>query len=221
MLELIKAGGLLMWPIMLCSVIALAIIAERFWSLQRKRICPGNLVAEVWLWHKNGQLTARRIQALKSGSQLGRILAAGLVNRHYHPQPVFAYVPARLVGVARHTLAPVAAVHSWDSPKPVFVSSPCSRRRARPLRFLAAAGSMHRAVLHLVASGHVNQPLGNAVHHAMYCAKMCLSCADACMAEAIPYRHMQGFEREVALPTAVEVEGAGPEGYAPRRRRRG
>lgn len=86
MLELIKAGGLLMWPIMLCSVIALAIIAERFWSLQRKRICPGNLVAEVWQWHKNGQLTARRIQALKSGSQLGRILAAGLVNRHHDRQ---------------------------------------------------------------------------------------------------------------------------------------
>src|SRR3954462_4181349 len=31
--------------------------------------------------------------------------------------------------------------------------------------------------------GHVNQPLGDAVHHAMYCAKMCLSCADSCMAE--------------------------------------
>ena len=28
-----------------------------------------------------------------------------------------------------------------------------------------------------------NQPLGDAVHHLMYCAKMCLSCADACMAE--------------------------------------
>ena len=33
------------------------------------------------------------------------------------------------------------------------------------------------------ASGHVNDPLGDAVHHAMYCAKMCLSCADACAAE--------------------------------------
>lgn len=86
MLELIKAGGFLMWPIMLCSVIALAIIAERFWTLQRKRICPRNLVAEVWQWHKDGQLTSRRIQALRSGSQLGRILAAGLVNRHHDRQ---------------------------------------------------------------------------------------------------------------------------------------
>ena len=37
--------------------------------------------------------------------------------------------------------------------------------------------------LHPGAAGHVNQPLGDAVHHAMYCAKMCLSCADACAAE--------------------------------------
>ncbi len=37
--------------------------------------------------------------------------------------------------------------------------------------------------LHPDVQGHVNQPLGDAVHHAMYCAKMCLSCADACSAE--------------------------------------
>ena len=37
--------------------------------------------------------------------------------------------------------------------------------------------------LHPSAAGHVNQPLGDAVHHAMYCANMCLSCADACLAE--------------------------------------
>ncbi len=35
----------------------------------------------------------------------------------------------------------------------------------------------------VVKSGHVNQALGDAVRHAMYCAKMCLSCADACAAE--------------------------------------
>ena len=37
--------------------------------------------------------------------------------------------------------------------------------------------------LHPDVQGHVNQPLGDAVHHAMYCAKMALSCADACAAE--------------------------------------
>ncbi len=37
--------------------------------------------------------------------------------------------------------------------------------------------------LHPDVAGHVNQPLGDAVHHLMYCAKMCRSCADASLAE--------------------------------------
>ena len=81
MLELIKAGGLLMWPILVCSVISLAIIIERFWSLQQKRIAPKHLVAQVWQWAKVGHLDNRRIQNLSISSPLGRILAAGLVNR--------------------------------------------------------------------------------------------------------------------------------------------
>jgi len=80
-LELIKAGGLLMWPILVCSVISLAIIIERFWSLQQKRIAPKHLVTQVWQWAKVGHLDNRRIQNLRISSPLGRILAAGLVNR--------------------------------------------------------------------------------------------------------------------------------------------
>lgn len=83
MLELIKAGGWIMWPILLCSVIAFAIIVERFWSLQRKRTAPRNLVNQVWQWARDGQLDSRRVQELRRNSPLGRILAAGLVNRRY------------------------------------------------------------------------------------------------------------------------------------------
>ncbi len=80
MLELMKAGGLLMWPLLACSILSMAIIAERFWSLQTKRITPPNLVAQVWQWAKTGNITAERIQELRLGSPLGRLLAAGLVN---------------------------------------------------------------------------------------------------------------------------------------------
>lgn len=83
MLELIKAGGLLMWPILICSVISLAIIIERFWSLQQQRIVPKHLVAQVWQWAKVGHLDNNRIQNLRTGSPLGRVLAAGLVNRSH------------------------------------------------------------------------------------------------------------------------------------------
>ena len=81
MLELVKAGGWLMMPILMCSVIAMAIIAERFWTLQRKRVTPPNLVVQVWQWAKSGNLDDDRVRSLRKSSPLGRILAAGIVNR--------------------------------------------------------------------------------------------------------------------------------------------
>ncbi|MBU1191042.1 MAG: MotA/TolQ/ExbB proton channel family protein [Gammaproteobacteria bacterium] len=83
MLELLQAGGWLMLPIMACSVIAMAITVERFWMLRAKRVLPKHLVAQVWNWVRNHQLDATRLHALRSGSPLGRILAAGLVNIHH------------------------------------------------------------------------------------------------------------------------------------------
>ena len=61
----------------------MAIIAERFWSLRQTKIAPTNLVASVWQWHKSDQLDAKRIQALRTNSPLGMILAAGLLNRKH------------------------------------------------------------------------------------------------------------------------------------------
>lgn len=83
MLEFFKAGGITMWPLLLFSIVALAIAGERFWSLQSKRIAPKGLVNQVWQWEQAGQLDARRIQELRRSSPLGRILAAGIVNRRH------------------------------------------------------------------------------------------------------------------------------------------
>lgn len=81
MFEIIKAGGWLMWPLILCSIISIAIIAERFWALQSKKIIPKGLVAQVWNWHKKNELTADTLRQLREGSPLGRVLAAGIINR--------------------------------------------------------------------------------------------------------------------------------------------
>ncbi|MAS82239.1 MAG: biopolymer transporter ExbB [Legionellales bacterium] len=72
-----------MWPIMLCSVIAMAIIGERLLSLRQKKIAPKNLVALVWQWQNAGHLDKKRINNLRKSSPLGTILAAGLVNRNH------------------------------------------------------------------------------------------------------------------------------------------
>lgn len=71
-----------MVPILLCSVVAMGIIAERFWTLQSRRIAPRNLAAQVWQWAQRGELTTERVRKLQEGSSLGRILAAGLSAQH-------------------------------------------------------------------------------------------------------------------------------------------
>ncbi len=83
MLELMEAGGWLMWPILACSVVAMAIILERFWSLRRGRVMPAGLVQRVWQWQAEGGLTPERIRTLAQGSPLGRLLGAGLANRNH------------------------------------------------------------------------------------------------------------------------------------------
>lgn len=82
MFELVKAGGLLMWPLLICSIISLAIILERLWFLRTGRVIPPQLVARVRAWDEAGALDANSLDKLRAGSPLGRILAAGLANRH-------------------------------------------------------------------------------------------------------------------------------------------
>lgn len=83
MYELVIAGGWLMLPIILCSVVAMAIIIERLWTLRQSRVVPENLVSQVWTLHNDGQMTPENTVALKKSSPLGCILAAGLINREH------------------------------------------------------------------------------------------------------------------------------------------
>ena len=83
MFELVKAGGWLMLPIILCSIAAVAICIERFFALNPEKIAPPHLLAEVWDWIKNNQVSASKLRDLKQSSPLGRILAAGLSNSRH------------------------------------------------------------------------------------------------------------------------------------------
>ncbi len=81
MFEIVKAGGWLMLPLVICSVIAAAITFERLWTLQRRRVLPEDLASKVWKWVENRTLDDRHIRALEDSSPLGRMLAAGLAYR--------------------------------------------------------------------------------------------------------------------------------------------
>ncbi|RMH94887.1 MotA/TolQ/ExbB proton channel family protein [Lysobacter pythonis] len=78
MIELVKAGGWPMIPLLLLSLVALAIIVERFWTLRRAAVMPPGLGAEVRAWASRGQLDPAHIDSLRATSPLGALLASAL-----------------------------------------------------------------------------------------------------------------------------------------------
>ena len=100
MLELIKAGGWVMAPILILAVVALAIILERFWSLRRKDVLPPGLGAEVREWARTRQLDPKHVDVLRRNSPLGELLAAALDLR-YRPREL---IKERVEDVGRHVV---------------------------------------------------------------------------------------------------------------------
>ena len=81
MLDILMAGGWAMLPILVCSLVALAIVLERCWTLRRKAVLPPGLGEEVRQWARAGQLDPNHLEALSNGSPLGELLAAALAVR--------------------------------------------------------------------------------------------------------------------------------------------
>lgn len=69
-----------MLPIILSSVVATAIIAERLWTLRKNRVAPPQLLGQVWRMVKDKQLNSQKLKELRASSPLGEVLAAGLTN---------------------------------------------------------------------------------------------------------------------------------------------
>jgi biopolymer transport protein ExbB len=82
MLEILLAGGWMMVPIVLCSIVALAIVIERFWTLRASNVVPKGVGVQVEAWAEADELDVEHLNRLRSESALGKVLAAALANRH-------------------------------------------------------------------------------------------------------------------------------------------
>lgn len=102
MLGLFSAGGAMMWPILLCSVISLTFICERYWSLRLRRIIPENTLSQAMGLLNN--MDKGKLENLARSSPMGRIFATALK----HGNSDMFVITDRVEDAGRH------AVHSLE-----------------------------------------------------------------------------------------------------------
>lgn len=83
MYEIILAGGWLMIPILACSIGVIAIVFERYWTLNQAKILPPGLLQQTWDDYRNQRLKGEKLVELRNNSPLGEIFAAGLANARH------------------------------------------------------------------------------------------------------------------------------------------
>ncbi len=80
MWQIILAAGWPIWPLIIASVVAVAIIGERLFALREGVISPKNLLPEVQKWLAAGGINKEMIERLEQNSQLGRVFATALAT---------------------------------------------------------------------------------------------------------------------------------------------
>ncbi|SFU55745.1 biopolymer transport protein ExbB [Paenacidovorax caeni] len=101
MLTIIQAAGWPIWPLVACSILALALIVERFLSLKTARVAPPKLLDEAMAVSAKGLPTPDTVNQLAQNSALGEVLATGLRTLHLHPQSSEADLRAAMEGAGR------------------------------------------------------------------------------------------------------------------------
>ena len=81
MWSIIEAAGWPIWPLIIASVVSLAIIAERFYTLREGAVAPKTLLPEVQEWLAKGAVTKDACLMLENHSPLGEIFASALCNQ--------------------------------------------------------------------------------------------------------------------------------------------
>lgn len=85
MFSIIQAAGWPIWPLIIASVISLAIIGERLWSLRDSVVLPRGLLTQTVQEYRQNGATAQSLERLAANSPLGQILAAGIKNINASP----------------------------------------------------------------------------------------------------------------------------------------
>ncbi len=85
MLSILQAAGWPIWPLILCSILVLAVIIERLIQLQKYRIIPQGLLKHAIDTTRHLPAEGRQIEQLERAGALGPVLASGLKVLQAHP----------------------------------------------------------------------------------------------------------------------------------------
>jgi biopolymer transport protein ExbB len=86
LLSIIQAAGWPIWPLILCSVVALALVIERLTVLRGTRVVPPRLLDEVISVTRGGLPGPDVVNKLADNSVLGRVLASGIRSMVLDPR---------------------------------------------------------------------------------------------------------------------------------------
>ena len=103
MWEIIQAAGWPIWPLILTSIIGVAIILERFWSLRKSQIIPDGLLVEIKTMIKQNNLDNNKVNILKNSSPLGDLLAVAIDKRKDSVEGIKSALDER-AGIIVHNL---------------------------------------------------------------------------------------------------------------------
>ena len=103
MWEIIQAAGWPIWPLILTSIIGVAIILERFWSLRKSQIIPDGLIVEIKTMIKQNNLDNNKVNILKNSSPLGDLLAVAIDKRKDSVEGIKSALDER-AGIIVHNL---------------------------------------------------------------------------------------------------------------------
>ena len=103
MWEIIQAAGWPIWPLILTSIIGVAIILERFWSLRKSQIIPDGLIVEIKTMIKQNNLDNNKVNILKNSSPLGDLLAVAIAKRKDSVEGIKSALDER-AGIIVHNL---------------------------------------------------------------------------------------------------------------------
>jgi biopolymer transport protein ExbB len=101
--EIIQAAGWPIWPLILTSIIGVAIILERFWSLRKSQIIPDGLIVEIKTMIKQNNLDNNKVNILKNSSPLGDLLAVAIAKRKDSVEGIKSALDER-AGIIVHNL---------------------------------------------------------------------------------------------------------------------